>query len=577
PFIPQEQKDLTNEVSKYEIKLLDNIGSLYFSRDSYDSYSLGTGDVYPDALGSIAMLFEQPSARGMQQESANGVLNFQFTVRNQVMCAFGAVEAGYRMKDTLNDFMKRFVKNSYANAKKQSVKGWVFDGNGSDAISWHFIEMLRHHGLQAYKLAKNYTQDGYTYKAANSYIVPAEQKHSVLLNSLFDTNKNFVDSLFYDISTWNLAEAYGLKYSNVKSTAGLIGDLANGVQSDGSVTEMTPFPKGGIIGGKSTMAYIFDNREFYVPYVVNGLQQKGIRVMVARLGAKAEGSDIQHGAGSYIVPVANQDVDADTIYNTLLKLATEAGVMVESVSSSRMSDYDLGHYTNKVLRKPEVAILGNAGVPWYILNYRMQMTPTLLDASGTADLSRYNVLIMTGGVSNKAMQDRIAEWVRAGGTLITIGGGYRSANDMGLTDIKVKDMERAPSDKYVNFADRADYNSTFSIPGTDLLVQMDYSHPLCWGYDSPMPVIKQSTVVFEMPRDVNSAPAWYDKSDPLLSGFLRPAHKESLKGAPEVICTRAGSGVVISFADDINFRSTWLGGTRMFMNAIFFGNLTTGR
>ncbi|MDO4216107.1 MAG: M14 family metallopeptidase [Bacteroidales bacterium] len=566
PQIPQENKDLTEKVAEYETAMLDQVGSLYFSKDSYDSYSLGTGDVYPDALGSVAMLFEQPSSRGHQQESANGVLNFPFTVRNQVLCAYGAVKAANGMREELNDYMYRFVKDRYAEAQKQPVKGWVFDGAGSKATSYHFVELLHNHGLQVNHLAKDYTQDGYTYKKEDSFFVPAAQQHSMLLNSLFETNKEFKDSLFYDISTWNLAEAYGLNYAPLKATTGLQGDDAANLT----------FPKGSVNGGKSRVAYVFDNKELYAPYVVNMLQEKGIRVMAAGLGATSKDPKaVKHGPGTLVVPVAGQKVSADSIYLYMKEYAEAAGVEVESVQSSRMADFDLGHYRNHVLRQPKIAILngGSVGTAWFTMNYRMQLTPSIVEASAGLNLSRYNVIVMPGGVSNAALQQKLAAWVQQGGTLITIGSAFRSTNSMKLTDIKTKNLEKPDSATYVNWAERADKNDMYTIPGTDLKAQMDYTHPLCWGYQTPMPVMKASTQVFEMPKIVNNAPVWFDKKDPQLSGYLRAKHRESLKGAPEVIVTRAGSGNIISFSDDPNFRSVWYAGTRMFMNAIFFGNL----
>lgn len=566
PFIPQENKDLTAQVAEYETKMLDQVGSLYFSSDSYDSYSLGTGDVYPDALGSVAMLFEQPSSRGHLQESNNGLLSFPFTIRNQVLCAFGAVKAGYSMREKLNDYMVRFVKEQYDKAVKQPVKGWVFDGAGSKAVSYHFVEMLHNHGLQVNHLAKDYTQDGYTYKKEDSFFVPAAQQHSMLLNSLFETNKEFKDSLFYDISTWNLAEAYGLNYAPLKNTVGLQGDDAANLS----------FPKGGVTGGKSKMAYIFNNKELYAPYVVNMLQEHGIRVMAAGMGANPKGSSKKYGPGTLIVPVAGQKVSADSIYLYMQEYATAAGVEVESVQSARMQDFDLGHYRNRVLRQPKIAILsggGSVGTAWFTLNYRMQFTPSIVEASAGLNLNRYNVIIMPGGISNAALQQKLAAWVQQGGTLITMGSAFRTTNSMKLTDIKTKTLEKPDTATYVNWAERADLNDMYTIPGTDLKAQMDYTHPLCWGYEHPMPVMKASTQVFEMPKIVNNAPVWFDKKDPQLSGYLRAKHRESLKGAPEVIVTRAGAGNIISFSDDPNFRSVWYGGTRMFMNAILFGNL----
>ena len=88
-----------------------------------------------------------------------------------------------------------------------------------------------------------------------------------------------------------------------------------------------------------------------------------------------------------------------------------------------------------------------------------------------------------------------------------------------------------------------------------------------------MPILKNSNLVFQMPKEANKAPVCYDKKQPLLSGFIRPEHLKALTGMPEVICERAGKGQVICFADDPNFRSVWYAGTRLFMNALLFGNL----
>ena len=85
--------------------------------------------------------------------------------------------------------------------------------------------------------------------------------------------------------------------------------------------------------------------------------------------------------------------------------------------------------------------------------------------------------------------------------------------------------------------------------------------------------MKNTKLVFEMPSAVNKAPVWYEKQCPLLSGFIRPEHKQALTGMPGVIVEQAGKGHVVCFADNLNFRSSWLAGTRMFMNAVLFGNM----
>ena len=572
PHIPQENKDLTQKVSSYNMAALDRIGSLYLSKDQFDSYSLGTGDVYGDALGSIAMLFEQASARGHQQETENGILNFPFAVRNHATTAFGSVKAAYEMREELNDYMHRFVVARHKEAIVLPEKGYIFDGNGSDAVSYHFIEMLAQHDLHVNRLAKETTINGHTYDTAHAYVIPMDQRHSMLLRSLLECNTQFKDSLFYDLSTWNMAEAYGLKYAPLKSIAGLQGE---------AVTTPT-FPKGGV-SGKANYAYLFDNKEYYAPLFIKRLQDGGAKVKVSGVGLHAT-EGYQYGPGMLMVPVSGQKISADSLYTLIQKGATEAGITVRNVSSGQMKDYDLGHFYNRPVKEAKVAVLiggrmrsNVAGSLWYLLDNRYQMQPTMLDEStlSRTDLTRYNVLILSGELAGgEAVAQQIANWVKAGGTLITIGSGYQTANKAKLTKIETIDLSQPDSATYVPYDKRSDRFAEFQIPGTDLQVSLDTTHPLCWGYtESVMPILKNSNLVFKMPKEANLAPVCYDKKQPLLSGFIRPEHLKALTGMPEVICQGAGKGLVICFADDPNFRSVWYAGTRLFMNAVLFGNL----
>lgn len=572
PHIPQENKDLTLKVSSYNMAALDRIGSLYLSKDQFDSYSLGTGDVYGDALGSIAMLFEQASARGHQQETENGILNFPFAVRNHATTAFGSVKAAYEMREELNDYMHRFVVARHKEAIALPEKGYIFDGNGSDAVSYHFIEMLAQHDLHVNRLAKETTINGHTYDPAHAYVIPMDQRHSMLLRSLLECNTQFKDSLFYDLSTWNMAEAYGLKYAPLKSIAGLQGE---------AVTTPT-FPKGGV-SGKANYAYLFDNKEYYAPLFIKRLQDGGAKVKVSGVGLHAT-EGYQYGPGMLMVPISGQKISADSLYTLIQKGATEAGITVRNVSSGQMKDYDLGHFYNRPVKEAKVAVLiggrmrsNVAGSLWYLLDNRYQMQPTMLDEStlSRADLTRYNVLILSGELAGgEAVAQQIANWVKAGGTLITIGSGYQTANKAKLTKIETIDLSQPDSATYVPYDKRSDRFAEFQIPGTDLQVSLDTTHPLCWGYtESVMPILKNSNLVFKMPKEANLAPVCYDKKQPLLSGFIRPEHLKALTGMPEVICQSAGKGQVICFADDPNFRSVWYAGTRLFMNAVLFGNL----
>ncbi len=60
---------------------------------------------------------------------------------------------------------------------------------------------------------------------------------------------------------------------------------------------------------------------------------------------------------------------------------------------------------------------------------------------------------------------------------------------------------------------------------------------------------------------------------PLLSGYISDPNLEKLKNSSVAGVATYGSGKIIGFTDDLNFRAFWYGTNKLFMNAIFFGNM----
>ena len=109
PLISDLNQALTREIGTYHEKALNSIGSLYYSEEDYDDFFFGKASTYPDANGSIGILFEQGSSRGHIQESVNGILTFPFTIRNQLTAAFSTLEAAKNMRVKLLNYMKDFL------------------------------------------------------------------------------------------------------------------------------------------------------------------------------------------------------------------------------------------------------------------------------------------------------------------------------------------------------------------------------------------------------------------------------------------------------------------------------------
>ena len=61
--------------------------------------------------------------------------------------------------------------------------------------------------------------------------------------------------------------------------------------------------------------------------------------------------------------------------------------------------------------------------------------------------------------------------------------------------------------------------------------------------------------------------------NPLQSGYLFRGYKDKVKNTSVINVDVVGRGRIISMVDNLNFRAFWLGTTKLFMNAIYFGDL----
>ena len=208
PLTPKMNQTLTREIGEFHAETLNEIGSLYYTEESYDDFYYGKGSTYPDVNGSIGILFEQASSRGHIQESDNGILTFPFTIRNQFNTALSTLKAAKNMRVKLLDYQRTFYSDALRDAQQSKQKSILF-GNAKDAAtSYRLAEILKHHKIKVHRLNKNIIINGEKYSKEASYVVHLNQKKSKLIHAMFDSQTKFQDSLFYDISAWTFPLAF---------------------------------------------------------------------------------------------------------------------------------------------------------------------------------------------------------------------------------------------------------------------------------------------------------------------------------------------------------------------------------
>jgi hypothetical protein len=585
PIMPKENyTTLNNTFAKYYAKHLDAIGSLYYTKESFDGTYPGYGSSYPDLQGGLALLFEQASSRGHVQETNTGKITFAFTIRNQFTSSLATIEAAVENKKMLYDYQKAFFKSAITNAKSSKTTGYVFGDNYDENRTRAFIDKLLIHRIKVYELSGSTTSGGYSYQPGKAYIVPTAQPQYRMVQSMFETYNAYRDSVYYDASAWSVANFYNMKY------AALTGSLKQGneVTKESNVKQTAAVPK-------SAYGYLINWDDYNASAFTYYLQDNGAILQSAfkPFSIEAGGQNRAFNYGTLLVHVNRQEISADSLYQILSTGSKKYGVDVYDVKSGMSSQgIDLGSNNIRVLAKPKALMFiddgvssSEAGEVWHLLDTRVDMPITKLKVSmfNRANLDKYNVMVMVSG-SYSALDSlkirKIKQWVQDGNTLITTRGATEWAiNKKLVRESLVKDPDKKKDKKEeANTVTRKPYIEASAnlgmkrVGGAIFQVNLDLTHPLAFGYhDKLLPVYRNSNIWLSPSKNEYSTVAKYT-ANPHIDGFISDENmKKFLQPSASIIVSAVGRGRVVMFADNPNFRGSWYGTNRLFLNAIFLG------
>jgi hypothetical protein len=554
PLTPDKNQELTGKLAKYHAQFLDRIGSLYFTKENYDDFYYGKGSTYPDVNGAIGILFEQASSRGHLQQTANGLLSFPFTIKNQFTTALSTLEG--------------------ANASLYPVKGYVFGDKNDKAKTFHFAEMLKRHQIEINQLPDSWKEGEYEKGAA--YMVSLNQPQHSLIRAIFEKTLDYRDSLFYDITSWTMPLAFGLPYSEITTSSIAMGEKV----------ETLTTPKGQMTGSKSDYAYLLEWDELYAPSAVYEMVNAGLIIKVAtnKFELDVNGGNRKFDYGTIMIPVKMQEKDSEALAVIVNALAEKYRLKIYAVTTGNAgSGSDLGSSKFAVISKPSIAMITGAGVNptdagevWHLLDQRMGIPATHLEPVifNRIELNKYNTIIMVGGNYNELNKEKLKAWVQSGGTLILTEEAVSWAAQNGISDVKFK-RSKSPVDSIqkIAYTEREQIDGAQQIQGAIFGADIDLTHPLAYGYNQKtVSLFKANKVFMEKSKNPYATPFYYGNS-PLQSGWVSKENKDVIKNSAAVIVNTVGNGRVINIADNPNFRAFWLGGSKLFMNAIFFGRI----
>ena len=589
-LIPRSTYEVLNvHMAKYFAKALDNLGSLYWTKEQFDNLSPIYGSTYPDFQGGVGITFEVGSSRGLAQESTNGVVTFPFTIRNHVATGLATMRGAVEEKTLYLKAQRDFFTSALTEARKFPTKAYVF-GNAQDpTLTNKLLETLLLHHIQVHELGQNVTLDKQSFTKGTAYVVPTAQPQYRIVNSIFEELTTFHDSVFYDVTGWALAHAYGLPVAKQKSAA-----LVQGAPLTAGKTLA-----GGVLGGQSGYAYLLPWTDYNAPRALVALQRAGITAKVAfkpfTAGTKAGNTDF--GYGTLVVPVAAQKVPADSVFRVVSRVAQQAQVTFTGVGTGfSTGGIDLGSNNVRTVPEAKAALLvgtgtnaSEVGEVWYLASQQLGLPLSKIELSnfGRAPLERYSALVLVGGAYtalDRPAVDRLRRWVQDGGTLITIKNASEWALKQGLVTEKLlipagggwadttAGKGAAPVARRADFVTQ-EQEGTRAIAGSIYRADVDLTNPIAFGLTNRnLYVFRNGTTFLRPSRNPYTTVVRYT-AQPAVSGYVSKANVQKISNSAAVVVSKLGAGRVVLFADDPVFRSYWHGTARLLSNALLLGPL----
>jgi hypothetical protein len=573
PWTPLKNVELTAALGDFHAAALDKTEQLYFTQESYDDFYYGKGSTYPDAHGSIGILFEQASSRGHLQDSVHGALKFSDTIQNQVTTSLSTFAGALANKQALLDYQLDFAEQTKDLIKNDDLAGYILNEKLDQARFSKMLQILSAHQIQYFPLSKDVKVDGQTFDVANSIFVPLEQPQYRLIKSLFSTRKSFDNNSFYDVSNWNLPLAFNIQYQAVERQPKL----------DKQPVEKLKTVNPALL--PNAYAYAFSWQDYQAPKLLQRLLANKVKVKLAgdAFFAQTSQGGMSFSAGAVVVPLAlDQPENLLDILNTQ---NVDIDIPIHSVTSGLTSQgIDLGSRKMLNIALPKVLLVGGRGTSqyelgevWHYLDQHVDMPVSITDLDQLSKLSLdgYTHMIWVEGaykeVSDKTVR-KIERWLNNGGILIGqksaanwfsdkkwLKAGFKSNNEMTLafetTGMTYKDQEA--------------FKAKQRIAGAVFETQLDLSHPLAFGYTSTtLPMFRNSALVMRQPDKPFVTVASYTKS-PLMGGYSADELQKLIGGSAAIVSHNFGRGKVIGFTTNVNFRGVWYGTSRLMSNAIF--------
>lgn len=514
---------------------------------------------------------------------------------------FGGGGGGFGGGRPAGDFDK-FLRDP----AKRDPRGYVISAAQPDFLTaTKFVNTLIGTGLTIHRATAEFKLGGKEYPAG-SYVLKAAQAFRPHLIDMFEPQDHPDDfapgattpTAPYDMAGWTLAYQMGVQFDRVLDKV------------DGPFEELkdeVPPPPAKVTGAVEPTGYFLDARMNDSFRAVNRLLAAGEDVR--RLTQAIPGNRNETPAGTFFIAAKK------TTRPLLEKLATDLGTPFRGTTADLRDDDTIkikpvkvglwDRYGGSMPSGWTRMVLERFDFPFKVVY------PPQLDRGGLKEM--FDVLIfvdgaipgrgaaggfqrkgggggggggagggnipdefkeMPGNVTADVTIPHLKEFLKDGGTIITIGSSTGLAGHLGLpvTDHLVQ------KEKDAEGKDRPLGRDKFYVPASVLRTKVDATNPLAWGIGDSVDVLYSTSPTFKLPTGDAAKGlkrvAWYEGKTPLRSGWAWG--QEHLDGGVGIVEASVGKGTLVLCGPQILFRGQPHGTFKFLFNAITLATAKSG-
>jgi hypothetical protein len=609
PLITDAQRKDLELFGRANAAEFDRRGFAYFVREVYDAFYPGYGDSWPTFHGSIAMTYEQASPRGLTFKREDGtILTYKQAVTHHFTAAVTtATTAAKNRERLLRDFLE--YRRSAITLGQKGTREYLIAPGRDAARSHRLAKLLAAQGIVVKQAEEAFTA-GTQQMPRGTFIVPLAQPAGRLVRNLLDPDikmdeafikeqdrrrKARLNDQIYDVTAWSLPLMYDV---DIVASDRVASVRMRDVRADEPLSSPTQAPPAGTIG------YLMPWGSGAATAAVEALRA-GIRMITADETFTHSGR--QYPTGTAFIRFAGNPEGAAA---RMREIAGKHGAELVPISETWTEQgISLGSGRTAALRQPRVLLAWDtptsslsAGWARYTLEQRFGIPVTAMRTSTLQnfDMSDYDVLVLPSGTFtfNDDALRRLKDWIRNGGTLITMAEATRwAARDrVGLlsTDPLYRDgtpQKDAPEGsgsgggsgssgagqkpdltKPLDFekAIQPEREQPENLAGAMLRINLYPYHWLTAGLDGEIQVIVEGTRVFApLKLDAGVNVGVYAPVEKLVaSGFVWKEALPLLASRSYLMHEPSGRGHVIAFAEDPNYRAYAEATELLFVNAV---------